>query len=175
MGEVFFYQSKDEKPYTQDDMDKGVKEFLEELEGKKVTQLFLESLLEKYGPAEIRTRTIMSAFIENGPWAMAREQSLRDENDYTVNAILSGDIRIYFELLKYRKPTDGLFVSVPRQFVKSHPRLGQFPRVADSSRCHPEYGFFDHALGGNYMNKIVKQRNDLKIEYDLFSLPTAQQ
>lgn len=141
-GEAFFYRPDDEKPYSQEDL-AGCDGFLEEVRGKTVSQVLLEELLERHGPAGIELERY-SAFLEDGLWAATRD--LREANDFTISALLTDEVALYFERLKSLKPVDGLLVPVPRWLAKRHPRLGNFPMVAESSHYHPDYGFFDHPL-----------------------------
>lgn len=144
LGQVYLYKPEDMNPYDPKDLD-GIEAFLDALEGKKANQILLEELLEKYGATNLELERF-SAFLENGPWAMARDANLRDEKDLTIEAVLSDDLPLYFELRQQRNPVDGLFIPVPRKFAKEYQKLGSFPRVAMSSHYHPEYGFFDHPL-----------------------------
>lgn len=144
LGHVYIYIPEDEAPYKAEDLI-GVKAFLEEIEGKTATQKQLEMLLEKYGSTDIEVEKY-SAFLESGPWASSREFSLRDENDFTVNAILDNDLSTYFDLRKHKKPIDRLLVPVPRRFAHTHPRLGRFPMLAPSTHYSPEHGFLEYPL-----------------------------
>jgi len=144
MGTVYFYSLEDEKPYGPADLF-GAEKFLHEIGGRMVSQVALEDLLEQYGPNEQEIEKY-SAFLESGPWARSREESLRDENEFTVNAILSDDIPLFFEMRNKKKLLDGLFISVPRRFAREHPRMGRFPLVAESSHYNPQFGFFDTPL-----------------------------
>jgi CRISPR-associated endonuclease/helicase Cas3 len=144
LGDVYFYQPEDQRPYEPDDLI-GTEAFLEAVTENEVSQITLENLLEAFGPEDVQIERF-AAFLENGPWAMAREQSLRDERDFTVNALLNTDLPDYFQLIQAKKPIDGLLIPVPQKFARQHPRLGRFPQIADSSHYHPDYGFFDHPL-----------------------------
>lgn len=144
VGEVLFYNPEDDMPYTADDL-AGRTEFVNAVAGQTVSQVILEELLERLGPDAFEPERY-AAFLENGPWAASREAGLRDDNDFTVTAILSDDIPRYFELKKERKATDGLYVPVPRRFAQRHPRLGSFPLKAESAHYDPMFGFFDHPL-----------------------------
>jgi len=144
LGQAFFYPPEDEKPYNPEDLI-GLDKFLKAVAGREVSQFFLERLLETYGPAEPELERY-AAFLENGPWAVAREESLREPGNYNVDAILDQDLEKFLELRKQHKPTDALLVPVPRCRARPHPRLGRFPLVAPASHYHPDYGFFDYPL-----------------------------
>lgn len=144
LGDVFFYQPENEMPYSSEDLG-GSEEFLKILASQTANQTMLEELLERLGPADHEPERY-AAFLENGPWAAAREAALRDTGDFSVTAILDEDIRRYFDLKSTKNPTDGLYLPVPRKFARQHPRLGRFPEVAESSHYDPMFGFFDHPL-----------------------------
>jgi CRISPR-associated endonuclease/helicase Cas3 len=137
VGKVYFYPPEEDKPYSAADW-KGSRSFLEALHNRTVSQKELQILLEQYGPAEIEVEKY-AAFLESGPWAVSREESLRDTNDYTVNAVLDKDLLTYFEMKKEKQATDGLFVPVPKRFA----RMDKFPPTAPSIYYRPEFGFFD--------------------------------
>ena len=146
-GTVIIYPPENRKPYDDKEW-VGVEDFIKEIDGKTVNQKELAMLLEKYGP---RAPTIekYAAFLESGPWAMAHEESLWDEGNFTVQVILDGDIEKYLQLRKNKKPADGLLLPVPRRFAKRHERLGAWPPVADSVHYHPLYGFMDKPMEKN--------------------------
>lgn len=141
LGRVCFYAPENEKPYNEEDL-AGIAEFLAELKGNTVSQSAVSALLDKYGPSDEEIEQY-SAFLKNGPWADSREQSLRDETDYTVNAILSDDVSDYFKLRNDKEPIDGLIVPVPKKFAKPHRNIGRFPLVAPSNCYDSKYGFLD--------------------------------
>jgi len=83
---------------------------------------------------------------------VGREESLRDETNFTVQAILDADIPQFVELRSRKMPPDGLMVPVPRKLARQS-RLGRFPLVAPGTHYHPDTGFWDAPLpeiiGGN--------------------------
>jgi CRISPR-associated endonuclease/helicase Cas3 len=143
-GQVYYYPPEDDSPYDPDDL-VGREDFIKNVAGREVSQLYLEQLLEAYGPAEPELERY-AAFLENGPWAKAREESLREESNYTVQAILSDDLEKYLEFRKQRQPTDALLLPVPRRWAEPCRRLGRFPLVAPASHYHRDFGFFDYPL-----------------------------
>jgi CRISPR-associated endonuclease/helicase Cas3 len=144
LGEVFFYPPEDEMPYTPEDLT-GADAFLNEIDGRTVSQQTLQTLLETHGAGAVEVEKY-TAFLEAGPWASAREQNLRDIDEFTVNALLDGHLDEYFDRRRNRQPVDGLLVPVPRRFASQHPRIGRFPPVAPEIHYDPQYGFFDHPL-----------------------------
>ncbi len=140
IGKVYIYKPESNLPYTEEDLI-GIKEFIEKIDNKEVSQTILEELLQNYGPSEVEPARY-AAFLECGPWAVAREESLRDiEGNYSVQAILDCDIALYKELQEQRKPVDGLILSVPKKLAEH--KLGRFLMVAPSSHYTRKYGFFD--------------------------------
>lgn len=147
VGQVYFYPPEDQKPYSPEDLT-GLDNFLEAVSNKTVSQQFLGQLLETYGPTEYEPER-SAAFLENGPWAVAREESLRDTDNYTVDAILDDDLGEYLKLRKQKQSTDALIVPVPRRWGQHDSRLGRFPMVASSSHYDPDFGFFNYPLEYN--------------------------
>lgn len=144
IGDALFYKPEDNLPYSDEDL-RGAEAFLGALNGSVASQYRLEELLERLGP-DVFEPERYAAFLENGAWAASREAALRDSNDFSVTAILSGDIPRYFELRSAKSAIDGLYLPVPRKFAQVRPRLGAFPQVADSAHYDPLFGFFDHPL-----------------------------
>jgi len=140
LGKVYLYRPGSIKPYRQEDLE-GLDQFLKAIDGEIISQTGLQELLQQFGPREVDVEKY-AAFLECGPWAVARENSLVEEQDWTVQAILDDDLGRYFELRRERKPIDGLIVPVPRGTAFQDRRVGRFLRVAPSSHYSPEYGFF---------------------------------
>ncbi|MGI6454169.1 MAG: CRISPR-associated helicase Cas3' [bacterium] len=145
-GEVYFYLPENIYPYKQDDL-KGMSEFLDEIKGN-ASQLKLTLLLEKYSPAIIEYIQRYSTFLESGPWVKSGEVSLRDETDFTVQAILDRDILKYIN--EVPEKSEGYVVSVPKSIhTSTDSRLPSWLRVAPSSHYDERLGFL------NYKQEIV--------------------
>jgi CRISPR-associated endonuclease/helicase Cas3 len=112
MGEVLIYSAPAEAPYASEELS-GVPAFLEALDGQEVSQARLEELLERHGEAAPEPG-LYAAFLESGPWAESREASLREESDFTVQAVLDTDVPEYLLLRKCHKPWDGLLTPAPK-------------------------------------------------------------
>ena len=143
-GQVLLYPPESEKPYSSDDL-AGVPEFVAALDGKTVSQSELQVLLEKHGPSDVEVDRY-AAFLESGPWAMSREESLREGADFTADAILDTDTEVYRQLNKGRKPTDGLIVPVPRRFTAQAERIDRYA-VAPASHYDERWGFMEKPHG----------------------------
>ena len=139
LGEVYFYSPEDDLPYKPEEL-AGAVEFVDSLAGCEVSQIELDALLERLGPAIFEPERY-AAFLDDGPWASTRE--LRDALEFTVTSVLSDDISEYFELKKLKAPVDRLYLPVPRRFARRHPGLGPCPLVADSSHYRQLLGFLD--------------------------------
>ncbi|MBI1247521.1 CRISPR-associated helicase Cas3' [bacterium] len=138
LGKVFVYQPECRLPYDQQDWC-GSDGFLDALHGRTVDQQTLQQLLDQFGPDQVEPKQY-AAFLECGPYAVAREESLRDSNEMTVQAILSSDVSEFTRLRQTRQPTDGLLLPAPRRLVQSHATVGQFPQVVDADLYSPIYG-----------------------------------
>jgi len=144
-GLVFLYQPESEKPYDKDDL-VGLEGFVSALDGKSASQSRLQELLEQYGSTEVEV-DLYAAFLESGPWAQSREESLREGQDYTVDAILDGDIAEFKRLRQSDEPTDGLVVPIPRRFAQPDSRVGPRLRTAPADHYNERWGFMEKPHG----------------------------
>lgn len=144
LGDVWLYAPDDEKPYITEDL-AGVEGFLSEIDRHEVSQAELEDLLERFGPAGFEPDRYMG-FLESGPWAKSREESLRSIEEYCVPGILDTDRESYFELRRTKQSVEGLIVPVPRKLANEDSRLSSFLRVAPGSHYDPRFGLLDHPL-----------------------------
>lgn len=145
VGDVYIYKPGNIHPYSSDDLT-GIENFLSEICDRKIcSQDDLQDLLEKYGPETVEPERY-AAFLESGPWAMAREDSLRETPIPTVSAILDSDIERYCRLRRQRQPRDGLMISVPKKLASEKSSLDPFLWLAPSSHYDPYFGFHDNAL-----------------------------
>lgn len=144
IGDVFIYVPDDTLPYD-DDILRGAAEFVAELAGKSATnQLDLEAALERWAP-QVRERDKECSFLESGPYAMAREQTFREANDFTASAILDDDVEKFLSAPAAKKA--GYVLPVPHRFLKDGGgRLPGFLRIAPGSNYHPLVGFCEETL-----------------------------
>jgi len=140
VGAVFVYPPESNIPYGDDEL-AGVEEFLQQLAGMTVSQSDMERLLEDHGRKEVEVDRY-TAFLESGPWALAGEERLRENDQFTEQAVIESDVEEYLELRKQHKPTDGLIIPVPRRFARRDVRMG-YLRVAPSANYHTQYGFLN--------------------------------
>lgn len=138
LGKVFIYRPENELPYSEDDLH-GTDAFLNAINGQTVSQTQLQELLAEHGPDNVEPEKY-AAFLECGPYATAREESLRDINDRSVQAVLRRDVEEFVRLKKAKKPTDGLLLPAPRHLASIDKRVGRFPLVVDARRYSAEYG-----------------------------------
>jgi len=138
LGKVFVYQPDGMKPYREEELEGSVN-FLQALDGKTVSQARLQELLEELGSGEVEVERY-SAFLDSGPWAQAREESLRDIEEYTIQAVLDSEIDAYLKATAPQKP--GFIVPVPRKFAERDSRLNRWLGKAKANHYLPKYGFF---------------------------------
>jgi CRISPR-associated endonuclease/helicase Cas3 len=136
-GKVYLYFPEDNAPYKDDDL-QGVREFVHKINGRKISQLELEQLLDEL-TANMSEVEKYNAFFGDGPWAKTRD--IADYNNQCVQAILDRDIERFFELRKQRKPFDGLIVPVPRKVtVRQSSKIGRFPLIVSADYYHQRFG-----------------------------------
>jgi len=146
-GMVYIYPPESEAPYQKEEMI-GVTDFLQKVNGNYVSQSELEKLLEDYGPVAVEPERY-AAFLESGPWAMAREESLREEHDFVIQCILDSDIETFLSLKEKHMPVDGFVVSVPHRFASVDSRTVPFS-LAPASHYSDKYGFLDKCIEVGY-------------------------
>jgi len=150
-GEVYIYppegysggDGRAAAPYTREELGQG-DAFARELVGDEAaSQADLTERLERLVPRstqyEPRQR---AAFPDSGPYAPPGEDSFREDDDYTVDAVLDRDIAAW-ETAKQRGDgsTAGFVVPVPRHQTEVDERLGRFIRKAKADHYHGFLGF----------------------------------
>ncbi len=161
LGQVYLYRPENDRPYRAEDMT-GADEFVSAITGRNVSQSRLQELLEQFGPSEVVVDRY-AAFLESGPWAMSREEPLRDIDELTVEAVLDNeDLEEYIRIKEARKKAhkegrdrrdkglesvDGLIVPVPRKYARPDTRVDSWRRVAPASHYDPRWGFMKEANG----------------------------
>lgn len=144
LGQVYLYNREGHSPYSKDEL-QGSEAFAEAMKHQKVlSQSDLQDLLDRHGPAQREVQRY-TAFTKSGPWAMAREETLREDHDFTVPAILDHEVDKYMLLKGQGKPTEGLVVPVPRRFAQADDRLG-YLHLAPSSHYDRRYGFLERPV-----------------------------
>ncbi len=144
MGDVYFYEPERIEPYERADIE-GVKSFVENIVGGEVSQSRLEELLEAYGPRE-REIYRLARFLDDGPWSEGGREDLRDIDQFTVPAILDGDVDRFLNCRRRKQPTDGLIVPVKRKHARPDERIGAWPLVASGDLYDATFGYRDRAM-----------------------------
>lgn len=139
LGSVYIYQPENNLPYSSEEL-QGSSEFLVAVQGDGVSQYRLQELLDIHGTGETELEKYAS-FIDCGPWAGSREETLREDSGNNVSVIIDSDIKRYLELKELKKPTDGLYLQVPEKNAAYDDRVGSRPLVAPSSRYSCDLGF----------------------------------
>ena len=143
-SKILVYEPPDMKPYTKDEIE-AAKKFINHIKGEKISQAQLAKALEDYSPAE-RDADGNCHFLEGGYWATS--QPFRDTDDYSVDAILSSDLKVVGELIEQKKPYDGYVLPIPnlKRFVhgewENRPeKMPRYLAVADENLYCPRRGF----------------------------------
>ena len=142
LGEVYIYPPADSLPYKPEEMGEA-RPFVNALNGKVFSQADLEATMEKYQPGQ-REPEQFSSFLESGSYALS--YPYREGEDFTVPAVLDGDIEAWRSAGEQGRPTDGFIVPVPHRFGSPNPALGKFLKNAPSDHYHPDYGFLDQPV-----------------------------
>ena len=141
-GEVYIYPPTDSLPYKPEEI-RDAQPFVNALDGKVLSQADLEVTMEKHQTIQ-REPERFSSFLESGCYAMS--YPYREEEEFTVPAILDSDIEEWRSSVKERRPTDGFVVPVPQRFAISNSSLGKFLKEAPSTHYHVVYGFLNQPV-----------------------------
>ena len=114
----------------------GVEDFINALKGQTLSQADLDELLKKYGP-HTYDAVKTSSFLNEALWAYP--STLRDINEFTVDAILDDDVEAFRKLKNEKKPTDGLILPVSKNEVTFNKSLGKC--IAPGNKYNPDYGY----------------------------------
>jgi CRISPR-associated endonuclease/helicase Cas3 len=142
-----------EKPYEKPDLEAAVK-FVGRIVGRRISQEELELIYRECDPSKVEPDRLCP-FLDSGPYALAKEESFRDIDEFTVPCVLDKDLeRRVKEILQSRNPADrvidGFTVPVPRRFANEpKPEASWFPRwlsVARMSAYDPTVGFDETKL-----------------------------
>lgn len=148
-GEVWIYSPEKETTYKPEQM-KGVSEFVETVTKlETASQADLEAALAA-APVPKELPVPECQFLSSGPWARAGEESFRETDEFTKQAILPGDILEYLRLRRNQNEAwkaEGLVVPVPRQFAKSDAsgQLPSFLHIAEGGQYSKALGYLDEA------------------------------
>lgn len=139
-SKILVYQPPHIKPYIKDEVE-AAKNFIEHIKGEKISQAQLANALEKFSLSE-RFADGSCHFLEGGYWATSQE--FRDTDDYSVDAILSSDLKAVGELIEQKQPFDGYVLPIPKGLAHWEGRPEKMPRylaVADANLYCPRRGF----------------------------------
>jgi CRISPR-associated endonuclease/helicase Cas3 len=146
LGEVLVYRPPDDRPYSRDVL-LGLDKFLERLTSwGTVSQAQLEEAL-RHAPEPPQVGDKACRFIESGPYALTREETFRDIEEFCIPAVLEGQVETFLALQDQGKPTAGLILPMPRK-LRGRPdaRLPSYLAVAPDSHYHPAIGFCDRPV-----------------------------
>ncbi|RCJ25728.1 CRISPR-associated protein Cas3 [Nostoc sp. ATCC 43529] len=141
-SQILVYEPPNIKPYQKEEI-QAAKKFIDHIQGEKISQAQLAKALEDYSPSE-RYADGNCPFLEGGYWASF--QSFRETDDYSVDAILSSDLKVVGELIEQKKPYDGYVLPVPNKFAHSQwkgrpEKLPRYLAIADANLYCPRRGF----------------------------------
>ena len=142
-----------EKPYEKPDLE-AASRFVDKIVGRKLSQDELEHFYRECDPSQIEPE-MLCPFLDSGPYAVAKEDSFREIDEFTVQCVLDEDLKRHVaEILQGRDPServiDGYTVPVPRRFaIEPKPEASCFPRwlsVGRMSAYDPIIGFDETRL-----------------------------
>jgi CRISPR-associated endonuclease/helicase Cas3 len=148
-GHVYLYDPPAALPYEATSVAQGAA-FVATFQGRQnVSHAELAEYLSSLSDDERFRLDDYSSFPDSGPYAFARDDQFREDNDYTVDAVLDTDLSEVLNTKTNRQPIEGFVVPVPRRQVQVDQRLGPFLYVASGSNYHPDYGFGSQEITAN--------------------------
>jgi CRISPR-associated endonuclease/helicase Cas3 len=145
IGNVYVYFPVDSKPYEKAEIAEG-RAFVEAFSSarKRLSHADLGNYLASMQVQDPFIEGGYIGFLDVGPYAMARDESFRDADDFTVDCVLDSEIDEYLVKCRARDPeADGYVVPVPKRFALENTRLGRYIREASATQYHSEFGFLD--------------------------------
>lgn len=147
-GEVYVYPPRDAKPYEKRDIEEG-KTFVETMCARQ-RLLFHADLANYLAEMDVSDPVIeggYTGFLDAGAYAMAKDETFREGDDFTVDCVLDSDIEAYLAKRKVGDSgADGFIVPVPKRFARKNARLGQYLCEASIAHYDSEVGFFDEEV-----------------------------
>lgn len=146
LGTVFVYEAEGSKPYGVEELQMG-RAFVEEMIGHgAISQSDMAAYLAKQAAVNPQAEAELAnaPFLGGGMYACAADESLREESEFTVDAVLDGDIDEYMSLRRRGdEASRGFICPVPRKEAFADPkgRLDRPRHTADSSRYDPLTGY----------------------------------
>jgi CRISPR-associated endonuclease/helicase Cas3 len=148
VGAVYVYAPADAKPYETTEIEAGM-EFVKTMtaSGAVLSHARLADYLASMTVADPFTEGGYAGFLDAVWYAMAREESFREADDFTVDCVLDSETDDYLEKCKDRDPlAAGYIVPVPKRFSRECARLGRYLREAPASHYHSDFGFVDEEI-----------------------------
>jgi CRISPR-associated endonuclease/helicase Cas3 len=143
-----------EKPYEKEEL-AVAERFVNKIAGSDVCQEKLEAIYKECDPREIEPIKVCP-FLDSGPYAEAREESFRENDEFTVPCVLDYDVPKVEAAIAGRKPIDGFIIPVPRypRYLTraASPGSSRLPRwlsIAEGSRYDKLIGFNDRPRSGS--------------------------
>jgi len=143
-GKVWVIEPEKTKPYEDQELIEA-RHFMEHWVSRntRVSQQDLNAYLEQLDSGLKGMPEYWTAFVRGGLYSPSpQEAPFRDASDFTVDAVLSGDLEAYLQMCKAKDPRcDGYLVPVPRYMATFNDRLKRGVMEASSGNYCPVFGF----------------------------------
>lgn len=150
IGEVCVYEPPRSLPYEQAESVQG-EEFARYLEGRgAVGHTELAAYLDSLPSTSQEAERGWTGFLDSAWYAMARDDSFREDSDVTVDCILDRDKDAYLrERANGTGRADGYILPVPKALAVPDAALPEYLSLAPASHYHPLYGFLDKEVSAD--------------------------
>ncbi len=143
-GTVLWYLPPRHRPYERQEIDEGAAFLLGLPNDAAISQQDLAERLDALEISDPFARGGYVGFLDSGPYAMARDDHFREDDDFAVDCVLDADLEAFLQMRAARNNrAAGFVLPAPRRLGRSDERLGGFLRVAPASHYSSLYGLMD--------------------------------
>jgi CRISPR-associated endonuclease/helicase Cas3 len=142
LGEVFFCKPSDQRPYSEAEMSQGAAFATWLAAQERVAQADLAEYLAQLDSASPFMAGGWTGFLDSGWYALGRDDTFREDDEITVDAILPSDRDAYLEARRTRSAqAQGYIVPVLRRHATADSSLDRWVQVASGGTYSEALGF----------------------------------
>jgi CRISPR-associated endonuclease/helicase Cas3 len=148
VGKVIIYHPENDRPYDPESLKEG-RLFVDDMlkAPQPLSQALLGDYMEKMDVASPFAQEGYVGFLDSKMYAMGRDESFREGDEFTVDAVLDEDVEKYLRAKNSGSPeAAGFVLPVPKRFASENARLGRFLHQAPASHYDPEFGFCEQEV-----------------------------
>lgn len=141
-GEVYLYMPEAPAPYEPYEIADGEAFGRALAQQGAVSHAGLAAYLSRLEVREPVIESGFTGFLDSGGYAMARDDSFREDDDFAVDGVLDGDLTAFLAAQQQRRgAAAGFIVPVPRRCGTRNAALGRYVYLARSDHYSCRYGY----------------------------------